>query len=201
MRIGVDFDNTIVCYDGVFHAAAVERGLIPTDLPVNKDSVRDYLRRWGREDDWTQLQGYVYGPRMREAEPFPGALEFLERCARVQVPVWIISHKTRYPCRGPEYDLHAAARDWLATHGLHDAATVALPPDHVCLELTKPDKLARIAAVGCTHFVDDLPEFLAEPAFPPGVRRLLFDPRGRHEGGTPFPRASTWEEIWELIHS
>jgi hypothetical protein len=32
MRIGLDFDNTIACYDGVFHAAALERGLIPEAL-------------------------------------------------------------------------------------------------------------------------------------------------------------------------
>src|SRR6185437_11131914 len=40
MRIGIDFDNTIACYDGVFHAAALERGLIPKDLARDKNSVR-----------------------------------------------------------------------------------------------------------------------------------------------------------------
>jgi hypothetical protein len=29
MRIGLDFDNTIICYDAVFASAAVERGLLP----------------------------------------------------------------------------------------------------------------------------------------------------------------------------
>ena len=29
MRIGIDFDNTIACYDGVFHAAALETGSDP----------------------------------------------------------------------------------------------------------------------------------------------------------------------------
>ena len=37
MRIGVDFDNTLVCYDGVFHRAALERGLIPSDLAVRQE--------------------------------------------------------------------------------------------------------------------------------------------------------------------
>ena len=39
MIIGVDFDNTIVCYDKVFHVAAYEKGLIPADLPVSKGRV------------------------------------------------------------------------------------------------------------------------------------------------------------------
>ena len=36
MRIGIDFDNTIACYDGVFHQAALERGLIPPILPTTR---------------------------------------------------------------------------------------------------------------------------------------------------------------------
>ena len=32
MILGVDFDNTIVAYDSLFHRVALERGLIPADL-------------------------------------------------------------------------------------------------------------------------------------------------------------------------
>ena len=56
MRIGVDFDNTIACYDGVFHAAALERGLIPASVATDKTSVRDYLRALGRDAAFTELQ-------------------------------------------------------------------------------------------------------------------------------------------------
>ena len=61
MRIGVDFDNTIANYDGVFHKAALERGLIPASLGSGKTDVRDYLNGSGRKDEFTELQGYVYG--------------------------------------------------------------------------------------------------------------------------------------------
>ena len=67
MRIGIDFDNTIACYDGVFHAAAVARGLIPAEIPTDKTSVRNHLRAIGREPDWTELQGYVYGARRKSS--------------------------------------------------------------------------------------------------------------------------------------
>ena len=196
MILGVDFDNTIVCYDQVFHAAALERGLIPADLSQSKDSVRDYLRKAGQEETWTELQGYVYGPRMRDAQPFPGALEFLGRCAQAGLCVWIISHKTRHPYAGPQYDLHESARQWLAVHGVHAAG---LPPDHVLFELAKLDKLQRIGQTGCTHFIDDLPEFLAEPAFPVGVERILFDPNCHHPQQECFRRLCAWSEAWELL--
>ena len=75
MIVGVDFDNTIVGYDQLFHRVAVERGLVPTGMEPTKSAVRDQLRNTGQEDAWTELQGYVYGARMKEAEPISGALE------------------------------------------------------------------------------------------------------------------------------
>ena len=47
MIIGLDFDNTIVSYDELFHRVALEGGLVPGDLPVRKEAVRDYLREAG----------------------------------------------------------------------------------------------------------------------------------------------------------
>ena len=145
MLIGLDFDNTIVSYDEVFHQAALEKGLTPADLPRAKGSVRDYLRGKGREDEWTALQGHVYGPGMAGAKPYPGALEFLAECRWRGIPVRVISHRTRHPFRGPEHDLHAAAREWMEAHGFFDPLRIGLARDHVHFELTKAAKLERVA--------------------------------------------------------
>jgi hypothetical protein len=69
MLIGIDFDNTIVRYDRLFHHVALEKGLIPASVPASKGDVRDYLRSIGGEQDWIELQGIVYGVRMHEADP------------------------------------------------------------------------------------------------------------------------------------
>src|SRR5690242_9557799 len=100
MHLGVDFDNTIVCYDELFHRVAREKDLIPAGVPVNKSDVRNYLRRVNNEDAWTELQGHVYGARMAEAMPYPGVIEFFQACRVAGVGVSIISHKTRHPFRG-----------------------------------------------------------------------------------------------------
>lgn len=199
MIIGVDFDNTIVCYDGIFHRVAVERGLLPPEVPANKTAVRDYLRRAGNEPAWTELQGHVYGPRMAEADIFPGVKEFFRACRERGIPVKIISHKTRFPYVGDKHDLHAAARGWLERQGFFSAAEMGLPSNAVYFELTKLEKLARIASAGCTVFIDDLPEFLGEPAFPPAVRRILFDPAGAHAGDAKFEPAQSWPQIARMI--
>jgi len=199
MRIGVDFDNTIVCYDSLFHRLAVEQELIPPEVAPRKGEVRDYLRRIGREEAWTELQGHVYGDRLDEAEPYPGALEFFAACRAADRPALIISHKTRTPFLGPAHDLHAAAYRWLEGRGFFRPAGIGLLRESVFFELTKQAKLDRIGGMGCDLFIDDLPEFLAEPAFPPGVTRLLFDPSGHHDPPAGVLRMSSWAEIAALV--
>lgn len=201
MLVGVDFDNTIVCCDQLFHRAAVEQGLIPLEVGASKGEVRDYLRGCGREDDWTQLQGYVYGVLIREAPVFPGVIDFFVRCRERGIGGCIISHKTRYPFVGRAYDLHQAAHDWLERHGFYDSARIGLKRAQVFFESTKHGKLERITRVGCTHFVDDLPELLTEPGFPAGVHRILFDPNDLHPNDREFHRATSWAEVEQRLIS
>ena len=197
MLIGIDFDNTIVSYDGVFHKLAVENGLIPEDSPTSKVQVRDYLRQQGQENAWIELQGYVYGARMLEAKPFPGVLEFFCLCKDQGISVCIVSHRTRHPFIGPRYDLHQAARKWVQHYDFYEQTGVS--PERVYFELSKQEKLDRIGQQGCDLFIDDLPEFLAEPDFPTGVQRILFDPNSRNPTEFRFERVTSWEQIGQLI--
>jgi len=199
MLIGLDFDNTLVRYDRLFHRLAVERHLVPTHLPATKQSVRDFLRTSGREDDWTELQGIAYGPRITDAEPFPGVMRFLVRCRRAGVRVAVVSHKTRFPYRGPKHDLHTAAHEFLEAHGFYRTGDTGLSPDDVFLELTLAAKLSRVGLLGCDVFVDDLPELLAESTFPAGVRKVLFDPANAHPDHPDCIRVGSWESCGEAL--
>jgi hypothetical protein len=202
MRIGIDFDNTIVCYDGVFHAAALERGLIPETLGRDKNSVRDFLNGTGRADAFTELQGYVYGTRMELAAPYPGFAEFVTVARKAGHELFIVSHKTRHPIRGPKHDLHAAARSFLVARGL--VGDGRIDPANVFFELTKEEKACRIAALRSAAFVDDLPEIFDLPDFPDGTRRILFDPACQFANlalRKNFDRCISWPEITaELCH-
>ena len=192
MIVGVDFDNTIVCYDKAFHRAACERGLIPPDIPATKEQVRNYLRSIGKEDEWTELQGYVYGARMDTVEAFAGVISCLRFLKDQEIEIYIISHKTLYPFRGTCYNLHEAALNWMDTSGFLDEA--GLDIRHVFFELTKEEKLARIADMRCSHFIDDLPEILCAKGFPASTIRMLFSP-GFHEGNEGMLTFASWEEI------
>lgn len=198
-RIGIDFDNTIVCYDRLFHRVCVERGLIPDSIPVNKSDVRDHLRKIGREEDWTAMQGYVYGARMAEADAFPGLKEFLVSARQAGFDLCIVSHKTKLPFRGEPYDLHAAAWNWLRQKGIVDHADAPLKSTQVFFEETKAGKLQRITDCACQFFIDDLPEILAEPAFPASTRRCLFDPHQLYTNKPDWFRFISWQEASDQL--
>lgn len=199
MVLGIDFDNTIVRYDDLFHRVAVERGWVPPDLRPRKNDIRDFLRRQGREDDWTALQGYIYGPRMAEAQPFPGVNEFFAHARRQCIPIHIISHKTRTPAVGPAYDLHRSARDWLTLQGFFDPARVGLPPGHVFFGGTRPEKIRHIRDTGCTHFIDDLEETFLEESFPSGVERILFGHEEAPAGLPGIKAVKDWPQLFRYV--
>lgn len=193
MRIGFDFDNTIVHYDAIFHKVALEQGVIDDTVAVSKLAVRDYLRQADKEDIWTEMQGYVYGARMLEADAYPGVISAMQQFKRAGHTLAIMSHKTKYPYMGEEYDLHAAAREWIKCNLLADHRLI-IPEENIYFEITKEDKLARIESFGCDIFIDDLPEILLAQTFPGQVKRFLFDPDNNHanKGLDQLQLVSSW---------
>ena len=196
IRLGLDFDGTVVVYDEVFHRLARELHGAPSGLPVNKTAVRDWLRRQpDGEQRWTELQGVVYGSRMAEAKLASGLAEFLHAVRAARIPVCIISHKTEFSVAGPRVNLRAAALGWLEANGFFASDGFALRREDVFFESTRADKLRRIATQGCTLFVDDLEEVLTELEFPAGVERWLYSPAGARHEGASFRVFSDWGEL------
>jgi hypothetical protein len=191
LRIGIDFDNTVAGYDRAFTLEARRAGwLAPGSAIMSKRAVREAVRALADgETKWQMLQARVYGPGMPEAEVITGVRDFLDRCAAAQAPVFVVSHKTRYAHLDPGgADLRAAARTWIAAQSLPLAA------DRVFFEETRAAKVARIGALACTHFIDDLEEVFAETAFPSGVERILLNADGmsRSTGVRTF---RSWHDI------
>lgn len=184
MHIGLDFDNTIVSYDKLFHKIALEKNIIPMDFALDKLAIRDHLRNINQELTWTALQGEVYGARMQEAEIFPDLLNFITKLQAKGHQFTIVSHKTKHPYLGPRYDLHTAARQWIAQHLVNDLSPL-FNEKNTFFELTKESKLARIQQINCDIFIDDLPEILLDKEFSQHIKRLLFDPK-KHYSSLSF---------------
>src|SRR6185312_452657 len=199
LRIGIDFDNTIAGYDAVFAKAAVDMGFLEPGVAGTKATVRaSLLERPGGEEAWMRLQGRVYGKLMSQAELLEGVGAFLLRCRDHEVA--IVSHKTRHGHFDPErVDLHEASRRWLAEQGFFAPDRFALSADRVYFEPSRDAKIARIRALGCTHFIDDLPEVLGDPAFPAGVVKLLLAPAETAAATGPYIACRSWREIADAV--
>jgi FMN phosphatase YigB (HAD superfamily) len=170
--LGLDFDNTLVRYDKLFHQLALEKGLIKKSLPADKTAIRDYLRSQGQDEQFTLMQGEVYGLRILEAEPAEGMLKALSDLHQRGIPMVLVSHKTRTPYKGHAYDLHQAAWSWLEKYGFFAPNGLGWSKNQVFFEETKQEKINRIVLQGCSHFVDDLPEILG--MIPEGIQRILY---------------------------
>lgn len=196
VRIGIDFDNTIICYDRVFAAAARQRGLVSDEWTGSKTDVREYLRsRPGGELAWQGLQGWVYGKGIGGAEIFPGVMDFLDACRRNSVDVYIVSHKTRFGHQDPDRtDLRVAARDWLRATGLIGAENPVLDVNDVYFEDTQAAKVERLASLDLDVFIDDLVDVFEQPHFPRGIKSILFANSVDTRPG-PYKAIASWAEI------
>ena len=199
MCIGVDLDNTIICYDGLFSRVASEKGLVLGGAvrARAKHEIKSEIESQHGSATWTVLQGEVYGLRLSEADPFPGVVEFFRQCRDRNIQTRIISHKTEHPALGPRYDLRRGALAWLEAHGWFDTNGIGLPKSHVEFHAALAEKLSAIGRHGCRLFIDDLPGVLTAPGFPPETVRVLFDPRSAQPLPAGVERVTSWNQVVE----
>lgn len=194
MIVGIDFDNTIVCYDDLFHKVALEKGLIENHVNKNKFSVRQYLIDKNRESEWTSLQGIVYGSRMEEAIAYSGALDGIISFQKRGISTYIVSHKTQYPIIGPKVDMQASARLWIENN-LSVSGKQVFGKNKIFFNEKKDEKLEQIVILNCGVFIDDLPEILLSRKLPKKVYKILFDPANKHPVNPNYTKVQSWNEL------
>ena len=201
LTIGVDLDNTIVSYDSLLHTAARESGLITNEIEATKIQVRAAVRSLvNGEIHWQRLQGLVYGPKMADASLIHGVKEFFQHCKKLEIPTFVVSHKTEYaPYDESETNLRDEALAWMSTHGLLQYESTGLSEKSIHFESSRHQKLMRISELRCTHFIDDLEETFIENSFPQQVKKILFSPNNvglsQELSGRGVTALNSWDEI------
>jgi hypothetical protein len=193
VRIGIDFDNTLAGYDGVFTRLAEEWGLLTPGHTHSKQQIRA-LARQKDELLWQRIQGEVYGLRMYQAEQFAGEDRFLSRCAAAtDIEIFIVSHKTQFGHFDETFtDLREAARSWMRNQGFFGQYAIA--EQNLFFEATQEEKILRIASLECDIFIDDLAEVFEHPSFPENTRKILFSTE-RNSASSDVTICSDWSEI------
>lgn len=172
MKIGIDLDNTIICYDNAFSHLARYQFDIPEDVPRTKKSIKDYLIKTRCEDEWTLLQAELYGPSIMHALPYKGAIDCLRKLQEEGHELMIVSHKTMTPIKGPKYQLRTYASDWI-NHYL-SSNNLFIDKNSVVFCETLAEKVNTIEHGGFSLFLDDLSMVLE--AIEGDLRKVLFSP-------------------------
>ena len=194
MKLGIDFDNTIVCYDYLFYREALSLGLIPRALVPNKNLIREYVRENEGENQWVLLQSIVYGQKINDATPYPGVVEFFNQ-AKNHLDIYIISHKTNSILLDKEADLIEAAKSWLHVNKISQI----LPDRAIYFENSRKDKISRIKEMNCDIFIDDLIEIFLHPDFPINTKKILFDPHSYHKNLDKISTFKDWKKIKQIL--
>jgi len=187
--IALDLDNTVICYDEAFRAAASQLDCLPEPgIVINKPSIKASALARGGNDLWTRVQGLVYGGQIGKGTLFPGCAEFI---ASAQEDLVIVSHKTQFPVLGDKTDLREAAANWI------QSTSLAGLPLHFFD--TREAKVAKVAELRPRAIIDDLPEVFHTPGFPSATAFILFDPENTHPLWTTSPRLRSWHEARQLL--
>ena len=198
MIIGIDFDNTIIKYDDVFGRVALKKQIISDTSLKSKNDVKNKLISSGREKDWTELQGIVYGSYIMEAQPYENFLSTLIRLISVGHKLKIISHKTQYPFVGEKIDLQKAAMDWLKKRGIVGSESDKISENDVYFCNTISDKVKTLKEQKCEVFIDDLEKVLE--LIDDGVRRILFAPSPSDYKSTRFTILQNWDNVETFLN-
>ena len=128
------------------------------------------------KEEFTEMQGEVYGKELKRAKPYNKAIETILNLSEIgDLDIHIISHKTKFPIAGPKHDLHEAAMNWLIINGLTLREGAPIRKDNIHFCETKANKIDRIKETKCDIFIDDLESIL--DAISGKVKKVHFSPK------------------------
>lgn len=200
-RIGIDFDNTIACYDQAFPYVAKLLGVHSDQKFISKFEFKKYIQHLPNGDYvWQRIQGKIYGKYMYCANIFPGFLEFVCLAKIRGYEVYVVSHKSEFGHFDDEkISLRQQAMLWLEKNCFFENNKLTLSRDNVFFEATRDNKIQRIKALGCTHFIDDLSEVFLDDTFPTDVFKFLYSPLSQLNSNQNFQVISSWKNITKQI--
>jgi len=186
MLIGVDLDHTIIDYRSLIYQEALKKDLIDKNHPQDKNSIKHTLKKRS-EECWREFQSEIYGKKIGLAHPYLGVETFFSKISNKDLV--IVSHKTKW-CYKKRYLLQEEAKSWLREQSFFS--------DHpLFFASSLKEKCQTINEMGCTHFVDDLPEVLE--TLSPSTCKILFDPKNLHPKNPSYIKCSSWKEIIKSV--
>ncbi len=200
LRIGIDFDNTIVNYDGLFSKVAKKLKLNLDSYPVKKESIKkEIFKKKNGLKIWQRLQGKVYGEFIANAKIFNGLKKFIIHSNLKNYKIFIISHKTHFG----HYDekkisLRKSALDFLNSKKIVNSNITGIKKKNIFFFSTRRKKIIHIKKLKLNFFIDDLSEVLCDKNFPTKTNKILFS--NTKDDKKNIIKINNWFKIDEIIN-
>ena len=191
MRIGFDFDNTIVNYDLVFSQIADQLNLEYLDSP--KNSIKNYYEvELGQRNLWKKVQFKVYCELISKIEPSDKFIALLHWLIENKHDIFIVSHKTQnIKINNKNLNLREPAKKWLERN------IPIFNKERIFFESSAIAKIRKIKSLSLDFFVDDLVTILNHRQFPLLTKKILYN-RYLLKLNNIYV-ASNWDEVKKLI--
>ena len=193
-KIGIDFDNTIASYDGVFKYISAKFLRNIKINKFNKENFKKEILRFGGLSKWKKIQSLVYGKYINLAKIFPGFLEFLVLSKFRKNEIYIVSHKTKYGYfGGRRFLLRNKSLNWIKSK-LIFKGNEFLKKENIFFESKKRDKIRKIDNLKCGYFIDDLKNIFFHNNFPRNTKKILFSQNTKNKIKN-LKSLNSWREI------
>jgi hypothetical protein len=191
MRIGFDFDNTIVDYTSVFTQIANHFGLKNENNP--KNSIKYYFEEeLDNPSSWKEVQLQVYCELIDNIKPCDKFSNLINWLVNNNHDFFIVSHKTETIKSGNSIsNLRGPARKWIENN---------LPnfkKERIFFESSALAKVKKIKSLSLDFFVDDLITILNHHQFPKHTKKILFNCPTLT--GHFLYEANNWDDVKEII--
>lgn len=201
LHIGIDFDNTIVDYGNIFAERASSLGYLDSGVERIKNEVKKILKESDKgETKWGILQAEVYSEGIRGAIVMEGFGAFVEECRKLNFSLTIVSHKSKSNPFDPQRrNLRQPALNWMQTNRFFNENGFGFDLSQIYFAETLEEKIAKIEALNCSHFVDDLLKVLLHPLFPKSTRKIHFKKEAINDNSLPVDYAGNWRNIQDYL--
>jgi hypothetical protein len=191
MRIGFDFDNTIVDYDLVFTQIADQLNLEYLDSP--KNSIKNYYEvELGQPNSWKKIQFTVYCELISKISPSKKFITLLNWLIDNKHDIFIVSHKTQnIKINNTNLNLREPAKKWIEKN------IPIFKKERIFFESSAAAKVRKIKSLSLDFYVDDLLSILNHRQFPVVTKKILFNSSELKLNNIYI--ASNWDEVKSYI--
>ena len=192
LKIGIDFDNTLINHEKSFYKIIKKKLNLSKINFKNKEDLKNVVIKNFNNKIWTKIQGEVYSS-LEFSNPSPFSYKVLSKL-REKHNLFLISHKTKYPVIGKKTNLHKISKQWLKKNKFAYVKNPLFKKENIFFEPTVSKKISRIKNTKCDIFLDDL--YIILKLLPKNIKKIHFTDK---KNSKKFKSISSWKNLYEVI--